>query len=450
MGIMGCGRKKSKRAVSEGAPAKAPAAAPRAAAPAAAGAPPPGFRRRVRFAILRRSAKVAVAPPPAQERTLIMLGCDGAGKSTLIAALRGSKLEEPTPTSGFDANRTVYQGQSLRLFDVGGGPGIRGIWNNYYSDAHGAIFLVDAADPSRFEEARGLLKEAYAHANLAGKPLLVLANKADLPQAISADQLGQELRTTELSGACFLGSGSANAGPAIAKDRALQQGLQWLFSSISNEWEELNARVERAVAEDKLAAERKKEERRLRLEKKRAERAAKEAAEAEAAKAAAAANGDAGADAGAVPDGGADRATPAVQPLAVPITPAGPPPPSAPPSAPSSAMPSATPSLQPIPPPALPTAAVPPLASSPPLPGPVARGAIGGRSPRSPRPLEATSPAPLAPLPSVSGGLQPPPPAPVVARKLPPLAPLGSASPIAAPLAPLAPMATMSPSKTQL
>ena len=381
-----------------------------------------------------------------------MLGCDGAGKSTLIEALQGKHLEEPTPTTGFDANRTVYQGQSLRLFDVGGGTGIRGIWEHYFSDAHGAIFLVDASDPSRFEEARGLLKAAYAHADLAGKPLLVLANKADLPQAIAADQLGQELRTTELSGACFLASGSANGGPAIGKDRALQQGLQWLFSSIGNEWEELDARVERAKAEKKLAAERKKEERRLRLEKKRAEREAKEAAEAEAAKAAAAANGDAG----AVPDGGAATATPAAQPLVAPITtPAGLPPPSAPPSAPSSALPSAMPSLSrlPIPPPALPTAALPssPFTSSPPLAGPMALGAIGGRSPRSlePRPLEMPSPVPLAPLPSmsVSGGLPPPPPPPAVARKLPPLAPPGSASPIAAPLAP---MATMSPSKTQL
>ena len=64
-------------------------------------------------------------------------------------------------------------GAPLRLFDVGGGEKIRGIWKCYYMEAHAAVFVVDASDPARFDEARTLLHEAYATETLNGKPLLV-------------------------------------------------------------------------------------------------------------------------------------------------------------------------------------------------------------------------------------------------------------------------------------
>lgn len=31
---------------------------------------------------------------------------------------------------------------------------MRSIWDKYYADAHGVIFVVDAADVARFEEAK--------------------------------------------------------------------------------------------------------------------------------------------------------------------------------------------------------------------------------------------------------------------------------------------------------
>ena len=135
------------------------------------------LRKRIgRSLARRRSEKVAPAPPQAasaSERTLIMLGCDGAGKSTLVAAMRGGDVSKVTTTVGFDPHKCVLDGAPLRLFDVGGGEKIRGIWKCYYMEAHAAVFVVDASDPARFDEARTLLHEAYATETLNGKPLLV-------------------------------------------------------------------------------------------------------------------------------------------------------------------------------------------------------------------------------------------------------------------------------------
>lgn len=90
------------------------------------------LRKRIgRSLARRRSEKVAPALPPqavsASERTLIMLGCDGAGKSTLVAAMRGGDVSKVTPTVGFDPHKCVLDSAPLRLFDVGGGETIRGI-----------------------------------------------------------------------------------------------------------------------------------------------------------------------------------------------------------------------------------------------------------------------------------------------------------------------------------
>merc|ERR1719473_1620512 len=48
------------------------------------------------------------APPPPSEQVLIMLGCDNAGKSTLIAGMVGRPVESTIPTVGFDRATMVF------------------------------------------------------------------------------------------------------------------------------------------------------------------------------------------------------------------------------------------------------------------------------------------------------------------------------------------------------
>lgn len=39
----------------------------------------------------------------------------------------------------------------IDLYDLGGGKNIRKIWDRYYAEVHGCIFVVDAADSARME-----------------------------------------------------------------------------------------------------------------------------------------------------------------------------------------------------------------------------------------------------------------------------------------------------------
>jgi signal recognition particle receptor subunit beta len=65
-----------------------------------------------------------------------------------------------------------------------------------YWNAHAFIFALDAAAPERFAEARVELDRMHSDSGSESYPLLVLANKMDLPQAESlatiAEALGAE------------------------------------------------------------------------------------------------------------------------------------------------------------------------------------------------------------------------------------------------------------------
>lgn len=78
------------------------------------------------------------------------------------------------PTVGFAAPiHRKLQGVDVCFYDVGGGARIRGVWPSYFADVHGVIYVVDASEPSRFEESAGELKQALAHPMIVGKPLLM-------------------------------------------------------------------------------------------------------------------------------------------------------------------------------------------------------------------------------------------------------------------------------------
>lgn len=53
--------------------------------------------------------------------------------------------DDVAPTAGFNTETMKEQNVTVTLFDVGGGPRIRGIWPRYYSEVFGIIFVRTAA-----------------------------------------------------------------------------------------------------------------------------------------------------------------------------------------------------------------------------------------------------------------------------------------------------------------
>lgn len=66
---------------------------------------------------------------------LLLLGLDNAGKTKAANGLAGDRLSSPVPTVGFSVVHLKYNDEyDVNIFDLGGGPNIRGIWNKYFVD----------------------------------------------------------------------------------------------------------------------------------------------------------------------------------------------------------------------------------------------------------------------------------------------------------------------------
>ncbi|CAK9103472.1 unnamed protein product [Durusdinium trenchii] len=132
-----------------------------------------------------------------EERRMVLLGVDNAGKTTTLEQLKalfGLKAMPPEripPTIGFNIGRIQIDKVIAVFWDLGGHASFRSVWHNYYPEVQGVMFVVDSADASRLEEAKRTLLEVVGHEQLKGVPLLCLANKQDKPEAISVQELSR-------------------------------------------------------------------------------------------------------------------------------------------------------------------------------------------------------------------------------------------------------------------
>lgn len=84
-------------------------------------------------------------------------------------------------------------GIRFKTYDLGGHETARRIWRDYYATVDAVVYLVDAADRTRFHEASESLRELTDSPELSQVPFVVLGNKIDLDTAASEEELRQAL-----------------------------------------------------------------------------------------------------------------------------------------------------------------------------------------------------------------------------------------------------------------
>eukprot|EP01029_Cantina_marsupialis_P018104 TRINITY_DN412_c0_g1_i1.p1 TRINITY_DN412_c0_g1~~TRINITY_DN412_c0_g1_i1.p1 ORF type:complete len:538 (+),score=199.09 TRINITY_DN412_c0_g1_i1:62-1675(+) len=208
--------------------------------------------------------------------TIALIGLDNAGKSTLFCALKGELDPDTVPTVGFHKPLVFdHEDFSVTVFDLGGGPRIRAIWPDYFPDVHGAIFIVDSQDSNRLEESKESLVSSIKHKYLKGKPILIFANKQDLPQSLAEHEIGSKFNLDSITEA------STNVVNCIAKascnggvmDSRIGNGLSWLVHAIEKEYSMLQERIqeETAVHREENRKRREEQDKRVAENKKRRE-----------------------------------------------------------------------------------------------------------------------------------------------------------------------------------
>jgi len=155
---------------------------------------------------------------------ILMVGLESAGKSTILYKM-GEVVTE-TPTTGFNVETVQYQNVTFTSWDVGARVGFRRLWRQYF-DAQGLIFVIDSNDKERIGEARDDFNRLLNEDELRDAVLLVLANKQDLPNAMSAADI------TDTLGLRALRQRSWHVEPTCATSgEGLYEGLVWLTSEL--------------------------------------------------------------------------------------------------------------------------------------------------------------------------------------------------------------------------
>ena len=146
-----------------------------------------------------------------KQGNILLLGLDNAGKTTLLHRLKtGGEIRPFPPTDRptleefqistgrgvAGAGGTVL---NLQAWDLGGHECVRYLWEDYVSTQVSAVlFVCDAADSERLEEAAYELDALVGEGLLQDIPVALLLNKCDLPQAMSTQEISERLEWERL------------------------------------------------------------------------------------------------------------------------------------------------------------------------------------------------------------------------------------------------------------
>ncbi|KAL9655016.1 hypothetical protein ABK040_008800 [Willaertia magna] len=162
-----------------------------------------------------------------KEARILLVGLDAAGKTTILYKLKLDENVTTIPTIGFNVETVQYKKINFTMWDVGGQDKIRPLWRHYYANTNAVIFVVDSNDRDRIGEARDELHKMLSDDQLRDCIVLLLANKQDLPNAMSAAEMTDKLALHNLRQRnWFIQPCCAISG------EGLFEGLDWLSNSL--------------------------------------------------------------------------------------------------------------------------------------------------------------------------------------------------------------------------
>ena len=171
---------------------------------------------------------------------VLVIGPFNAGKTSFIHTASSSAIsvDRRSTTVALDYGHVRYKGFSVDLFGTPGQERFDPILRQLGGEALGVILIVDATKPETFPRAREMIKESKT----LGLPYVLVANKANLKNALSPEEIREifalpenvsiipttadNLKFVREGTPCKLKSGSVNKVLDILLDTILERGYK--------------------------------------------------------------------------------------------------------------------------------------------------------------------------------------------------------------------------------
>ncbi|XP_015267712.1 PREDICTED: ADP-ribosylation factor-related protein 1 [Gekko japonicus] len=119
------------------------------------------------------------------EYCILILGLDNAGKTTFLEQTKtrftrnykGMNFSKITTTVGLNIGTIDVGKARLMFWDLGGQEELQSLWDKYYAESHGIIYIIDSTDEERLSESKWAFEKMITSEVLEGVPLLVLAEQ---------------------------------------------------------------------------------------------------------------------------------------------------------------------------------------------------------------------------------------------------------------------------------
>ncbi len=127
----------------------------------------------------------------------------------------------------------------FRTFDLGGHTVARKVWSEYFQQVDAVVYMVDTVDRERFSESKAELDGLLGTEGLTDVPFLILANKIDVPQAASEEEVRGALGLHNMTTGKGTVAVSSGVRPieifccSVVKRMGYKEGFQWLSQYIA-------------------------------------------------------------------------------------------------------------------------------------------------------------------------------------------------------------------------
>jgi small GTP-binding protein len=158
---------------------------------------------------------------------VLIIGLSGSGKTSLLYQMVGVPNLTPIPTIGFNVETFARDNVQFTAWDVGGRGKIKEMWRYYNQDVEGVLFVCDATDPTSLDEAADAFLQLVSGDEFVGCPFVLLANKYDLPEAISIREIANKFKVAEVKQPITIQQAS------VKNNEGVEQAFKWLAEQVA-------------------------------------------------------------------------------------------------------------------------------------------------------------------------------------------------------------------------